>query len=151
MSSGAPLLVVATSDGMLRFYSFGHVSKSLENVIQPARQLVRPLPVLIKASPGAGLNNILSILHCQICWPTLSIAMAHAGVPGGAGTTAPEVDRAAGVSLPSSSSEVQCLLLCNACIRNVSLKFVKDFVGRGAGRVMDSDIAANRGQTTVAH
>ncbi len=120
MISGAPLLVVATSDGVLRFFNFGHINKSLEGVIKPARQLVRALPTLVKAGPGAGLGKILAAMCCDDVWATLSIASARAEAPVGLGTDTPEVDRAAGAGLPNSSSEVRCLLLCQACTTNFS-------------------------------
>ena len=39
---GAPVLVIATSDGVLRFYSFGNTDKSTEGLLAPAREPCKP-------------------------------------------------------------------------------------------------------------
>lgn len=47
---GAPLLAVATSDQVLRFYRFASTYKPLEGVLGPALPLIQRLPVLQAAA-----------------------------------------------------------------------------------------------------
>ena len=48
---GAPLLLIATSDGVLRFYRFGSTTKGIQGVIT-APKILPPAPCKPVSSPG---------------------------------------------------------------------------------------------------
>jgi len=72
--AGSPLLAVATSDGVLRFYRFASTEKSLEGVVTPPLELIREAPAFATGQEGAFLRL-----------PGLSCDLQEARVQGGPG------------------------------------------------------------------